>query len=275
MSSEKTEIICAYCGSVWDYGAHEICPYCAAAPDMKQIKSARAAAAKRKKQNEEVVTSKNPGVLLSMWVASKLKLWLIILAVLIVIPIVVNIILAIVPSSAKKLNPQVVDNIKITPHSVGEEIKVVDYLTVTVSEPSALLLTESSLSVMIPETHAVLLVKVTAVSDGKSHSLYSIKDDEYTEIYETPYLIINDTAYQPVSLSSFNDLNLPEPELNALIRLEPGYSIKATAGYLCYFVPKDTSVCTINFASKHYQDKLQYLDAIHSVALTVEEVSAE
>ncbi|MGN0682128.1 MAG: hypothetical protein ACI4JY_00505 [Oscillospiraceae bacterium] len=273
MSSEKTEILCAYCGSVWDYGAHEICPYCAAAPDMKQIKAARAAVAKRK-SNEEV-TSNKPGVLMAMWVASKLKLWLIILAALIAIPIVVNIILAIVPSSAKKLNPQVVDNIKITPHSVGEEIKVVDYLTVTVSEPSALLLTESSLSVMIPETHAALLVKVTAKSDGKSHSLYSIKDEEYAEIYETPYLVVNDTAYQAVSVTSFSNMQLPEPELNALIRLDPGYSIKAEAGYVCYIVPKGTTECTINFASKHYQDKLQYLDAIHSVALTVEEVSAE
>ena len=274
MSSEKTEIICAYCGSVWDYAAHETCPYCAATPDLKQIKAARAAAAKRKKQDEEVVTSKNPGVLLSMWVASKLKLWLIILAALVVIPIVISIILAIVPSSAKKINPQVVDNIEITSHSVGEEFKVVEYLTVTVEEP-ALLFSESSLGVMIPEDHAVLLVKATAKSDGKSHSLYSLRNEEYAEIYETPYLIVNDTAYQAVSVTSFSNMQLPEPELNALIRLDPGNSIKAEAGYLCYIVPKGTTNCTINFASKHYQDKLQYLDAIHSVALTVEEVSAE
>lgn len=274
MSSEKTEIICAYCGSVWDYGAHEICPYCAAAPDMKQIKAARAAAAKRK-SNEEV-TSNKPGVLMAMWVASKLKLWLIILAALIVVPIVVNIILAIVPSSAKKISPQVVDNIKITTHSVGEEIKVVDYLTVTVSEPSALLFTESSMSALIPDTHAALLVKVTATGDGKSHSRYSSKGlEDGAGIYDEPYLIINDVAYNPVSTSSFSALKSPEPELNALIRLDPGYSIKAAAGYLCYIVPKDTTACTINFTTKHYQDKLEYLDEIHSVALTVEEVSAE
>lgn len=271
MSSNKTEIKCSYCDSVWDYDSNDKCPYCGAAPEMEQIDIALEREANQIKQQTEAETIKNPGKALSAWVASKVGLWAGLLAAFFIVPFVLFGVMSCVPKQKPSVDVQVVDDVKIVNHAAGTEFYVTDYLSVNVAEPKALLLKESSISALIPETHAALLIKVTAKSDGKSHSIYSLKKDENAEIFGVPYIIADNVAYKPISPNDTNDLNITEPELKNITRIEPGYIITAQSGYLCYIVPKDITTCTIYFEDTHYTKLVRNLDCVHAVELTVEE----
>lgn len=271
MNANKTEIQCPYCDSVWDYNAYDKCPYCGAAPDMEQIDKAHKRETQQIKQQTEAEAIKNPGKALSTWVASKLPLWLALLAILFVGPLVLFGVVSCVPKQKPSVDLQVVDEPEIVKHSPGTDFNITDYLSVNVSQPDALLLKESSISTLIPEDYAALLIKVSAKGDGESHSIYSLKKNETARLFGVPYIIADNVAYTPVASHYFRDLNISEPELKNLTNIEPGYSITAQSGYLCYIVPKDVTDCTIFFEDVHYTKLVRYLDCIHAVELTVKE----
>lgn len=271
MSAKKTGIQCTYCGSIWNYDAHEKCPYCGASPDMKQIEIALEREVTQIKRQTEAESINNPGKTLSYLVASKLKLWVVLLAAFIIGPFILFFIMSSIPRQKPSADLQVVNNVEIVNHTAGTEFNVNEYLSVNVTE-KALLLKDSSISALIPETHTVLLIKVSAKSDGVSHSFYSLKNNETAEIFGIPYIIADNVAYSPVSQYQFDDLNIVEPELKNIITIDPSYGITAQSGYLCYIVPKDISTCTINFEDAHYTELIRYLDCVHAVDLTVEEV---
>ena len=272
MSADKTEIRCLYCDSIWNYDEHEKCPFCGAAPDINQIEIALEREAQQIKRQTEAQSIKNPGKTLSYWVASKLKLWVILLVAFIFGPFTLYLIMSGVPKQKPTVDLQVVNDVEIVDHTAGTEFNVNEYLSVNVSDSKALLFKDSSISALIPETHALLLIKVSAKSDGENHAFYSLKSDETAEIFGIPYIIADNVAYSPVSKHRFSDFNIVEPELKNIITIDPSYSITAQSGYLCYIVPKDINTCTINFEDAHYTNLIRYLDCVHAVDLTVEEV---
>ena len=93
MSADKTEIRCLYCDSIWNYDEHEKCPFCGAAPDINQIEIALEREAQQIKRQTEAQSIKNPGKTLSYLVASKLKLWVVLLAAFIIGPFILFIII--------------------------------------------------------------------------------------------------------------------------------------------------------------------------------------
>ncbi len=269
MTTEKTEIVCAYCGSMWIYGEEDKCPNCAASPDIKQIEAARKKAAKQAKQKDTIATGGIIG-----WVASRFNIWLIAALVMFIGIPMLSIIVSIIVPPPSLATPQIVENVEIVDHTVGEEIEVVEYLKVKVSEPTAILMPDSSLSPLMPDEYCPLLIKISAQGDGEFRSFYSRDADEYMEFSEAPYIIADGVAYKPVSKYRMEDINISEPELKAIIDLERGDGVTALSGYLCYFVPKTTKSCTINFESKYQHKGVYTLDKIHSVDLEVKEVSA-
>ena len=272
MSSKKTEILCAYCDSVWDYSKNEKCPYCGAAPDLKQIEAAHAREAKQIKQNTEAAAIKNPGKALSVWVASKLWLWVILFLAFTIIPFISLIIFKSIPSPKPAVSPQIVESVDVVKHLSGEEFSVTDYMSVNVANSSAKVLKNSSINALIPENYKILLIKISAKGDGKSHSLNYIKNGESAEVFGEPYIISDGVAYNCVETYDLKNLTVFEPELSNVIMLDSDYRVSAVSGYLCYIVPVETSSCTIYFESAHYTKKLRYLDKVHAVELTVEEV---
>lgn len=273
MSSKKTktEIQCAYCDSVWDYSAYDKCPYCAAAPDMEQIEKAHAREVRKIKQKTEAESIKNPGKALSTWVASKVGLWAALVAVFVIGPFVLYCILTGLPKPKPSVEVQTVDSAEIVKHTAGTEFNVTSYLSVNVTEPSALVLKNSSISALIPEKYAALLVKVSVKSDGKNHGFYSVKKEDNAEVFGTPYIIADNVAYLPITSTDLRDLNITEPELKNVIKIDPDYSITANIGYLCYIVPENIGTCAIYFETAHYKNLIRRLDCIHAVELTVEE----
>lgn len=272
MNLKKTEIKCAYCDSVWDYSKYDKCPFCGAAPELNEVDKAHHRELEQIQQKAEAEAVKNPGKALTNWVASKMKLWIIIMLCLTIVPIIFLCIMSSVPSKKPTVDLQVVDEVKTVTHPVGEEFNVTDYMSVNVLDPNALLLTESSVSSFIPEDYALLLIRTSAKGDGSYYGLRGIKDKEYVKCFGVPYVIADNVAYEPIMQSHLNDFSITEPELRNIITINPNYSLTLASGYLCYIVPNDISSCTINFEEVHYTNTIRFLDCVHTVELTVEEV---
>ncbi len=255
----QINIECEYCGSVYDFEEHRVCPSCAAVPNKKQIAEAKAAAKeemRQLRQAQAAVPAAPTGK--AMQVVIKLvPLWVAIIVFSLFIPDIAE--NSLDKSAAKSL--QTVADPIYSDHDMGEEFLLDGCFSITADE--AFRAESAAIDPIVPEGMRLLAVHINFSSSGEKTpvSEYYYSNDPY--IYDGRICREQIDGY---ALDSYPDFFAQ----NSYSLTSMDYRRNGD-GYMCFFVDESAEEIYLCFEESSIEGCVRQLEYIHRIKLDITE----
>lgn len=257
----RINIECEYCGSVYDYEEHRVCPNCAAVPNKKIIADARAAAKAELKQMQQAqqaaVPAAAPTGKLMRAIIKLVPLWIGIIVFSLFIPDITE---KMTDGTAAE-HLQTVAEPTYSDHGMGEEFLLDGIFSITADE--AFWVESTAMAPLVPDGMKLLAVHIGFSSSGeKAPNLeYYYSND--------PYIYDGRTCREQIdgyALDSYPDLFAQ----NSYSLSSMEYSRNGD-GYMCFFADEDAEEIYLCFEESRTEGYVRQLEYIHRIKLDITE----
>ncbi len=254
----RINIECEYCGSVYDYEEHRVCPNCAAVPNKKQIAEARAAAkAELKQAQQAVVPAAAPTGKAMRTIIKLVPLWAAIIVFSLFIPDIAE--RSIDKTAVKSL--QTVAEPAYNEHEMGEEFLLDEIFTINADK--AFWAESTAINPIVPEGMRLLVVHINFSSSGEKSpvSEYYYSND--------PYIYDGRTCREQIdgyALESYPDFFAQ----NSYSLTSMDYSRNGD-GYMCFFADESAEEIYLCFEESSIEGYVRQLEYIHRIKLDITE----
>ncbi len=256
----RINIECEYCGSVYDFEEHRVCPNCAAVPNKNKIAEAKAAAKEELRQMRQAEASAVPAAPTgkAMRVVIKLvPLWVAIIVFSLFIPDIAE---KMTDGSAAE-HLQTVAEPTYSDHDMGEEFLLDGCFSITADE--AFWAESTAIDPIVPEGMRLLAVHINFSSSGEKApvSEYYYSND--------PYIYDGRTCREQIdgyALESYPDFFAQ----NSYSLTSMDYSRNGD-GYMCFFADESAEEIYLCFEESRTEGYVRQLEYIHRIKLDITE----
>ncbi len=260
----RINIECEYCGSVYDFEEHRVCPNCAAVPNKKQIAEAKAAAKEEMRQLRQMqqtqqarVPSAAPTGKLMTVIIKLVPLWIAITLFSFFIPGITEDIIEYTSAN----NLQTVTEPTYSEHEMGEDFLLDEVFTINADE--AFWAESSAIDPIIPEGMRLLAVHINFSSSGE-------KAPDFEYYYNNGPYIYYDRTYRE-QIDGYALESYPEFFAQNTYYITSMQYSKDGDGYMCFFVDENAEEIYLCFEESRTESYVRQLEYIHRIKLDITE----